>query len=438
MIRRLARSIIESIADAGERLLELRFRGVPKRDLIGLCEDLISHKGVASGIALARQVVNRYRSLDSDEKLTFFLELCRRIGPDMAEIEKAAGDFVYAPDAEALRKLSTTMVSNRQKLFSRMNMAPDGTSAVVELRQDLLGFIGDHPELRAVDEDLRQLLTSWFNPGFLTLKRIDWDTEASILEKIIQYEAVHTIDNWDDLKQRLVADRRCFAFFHPALEDEPLIFVEVALTKGIASSIQAITGGDSRGGEEANTAIFYSISNCQQGLRQIPLGNFLIRRVVTELALELPSIKTYCTLSPVTGFTEWLRDELASDDSEVLTAQEREILGLIEDPAWHQDAEKCNTLKAPLMKACANYLVNAKKKGKPLNPVARFHFGNGASLHEINWMGDTSEHGIAEYLGLMVNYLYDLKHIESNHEAFVLEGEVAVSKSIRSILEGKA
>ena len=315
-----------------------------------------------------------------------------------------------------------------------MNMAPNGTPAIVTLRQDLLGFTREHPELKELDEDLKQLLTSWFNPGFLSLRRIDWDTEASVLEKIIQYEAVHSIENWNDLKQRLVADRRCFAYFHPALEDEPLIFVEVALTKGVASSIQAIFRHNGPSHEEANTAIFYSINNCQEGLRQIPLGNFLIKRVVAELAQELPSIKTYCTLSPATGFAKWLRNELESDKSKILTPKEKEILSLIEQPDWHQDEEKRDSLQKPLIKACANYLVNVKKNGKPINAVARFHFGNGASLYRINWMGDTSSNGIVEYLGLLVNYLYDPKSIEANHEDYVQHGKLSISKSIRAQL----
>lgn len=437
MIRQFAKSILESIADAGEKFLDLRFRDTSAQALVDLCEDLISQKGVASGIALAREVVNRYRSLDRDEKLTFFLNLSRRIGPNMDEIKRAAGDFALTPNDETLRNLSTAMKSDRQRLFSRMNMAPDGTSALIVLRQDLMSFLNDHPELKAVDEDLKQLLASWFNPGFLTLKRIDWDTEASILEKIIQYEAVHSIENWDDLKRRLVVDRRCFAYFHPALEDEPLIFVEVALTKGMASSIQAIIQGNPPGGKGADTAVFYSINNCQYGLRQIPLGNFLIKRVVTELVRELPGIKTYCTLSPVTGFAKWLHEQLSSDEGKILTAAEREALGLIENPAWHQDTDKCDLLREPLTKACAHYLVDAKKRGRPLNSVARFHFGNGASLDRINWMGDTSEHGMSEYFGLMVNYRYDLKHIESNHEAYIQRGQLAISKSIRAILTPK-
>ena len=298
----------------------------------------------------------------------------------------------------------------------------------------MLGLIPTNPELKAVDDDLKVLLTTWFNPGFLVLKKIDWDTEASILEKIIQYEAVHNIKDWNDLKSRLVSDRRCFAYFHPALEDEPLIFVEIALTDGIASSIQSIFDGKSDSTGEADTAIFYSINNCQRGLWKIPLGNFLIKIVVTELASELPSIKTYCTLSPIPGFAKWLREELKSDNSRFLPEKDREILQLVEDSDWYKDTKKFNELKKPFIKACANYLVLVKKNDKPLNSVAKFHFGNGAQLYRINWMGNSSAHGITESFGLMVNYLYDLKQIESNHEAYVQKGELAVSKSIRSIM----
>jgi malonyl-CoA decarboxylase len=437
VIRQFAKNIIESVADAGEKFLDLRRRGTTSQDLITLCEDLISHRGAASGIALAREVVNRYRSLDRDEKRAFFLQLSRQIRPEMEEIQRAAAEFAQTPDERTLRDLSAAMTSNRRKLFSRMNMAPNGTAAIVALRQDLMGLMREDPELKPIDEDLKTLLQTWFNPGFLTLQRIDWNTEASILEKIIQYEAVHSIQSWDDLKQRLAARRRCFAFFHPALDDEPLIFVEVALTKNIPSSIQMILNHESKDSQEADTAVFYSINNCQYGLRRIPLGNFLIRRVVTELLRELPSIKTFCTLSPVSGFSKWLRNELSSEDARFLPGEQWRTLRLIENPDWHLNQETCQALKEPLLKACAHYLINAKRNDKPLNPVARFHFGNGASLHRINWLGDTSEHGISEYLGLMINYHYDLKHIDSNHEAYVQRGELAVSKSIRTILGTK-
>ncbi|OYT13832.1 MAG: decarboxylase [Bacteroidetes bacterium 4572_114] len=434
IIGRFAKNLVGSVADAGEKFLDLRrLRGTPTQSLLKLCDDLISHKGVASGIALAREMVYRYQSLKSDEKLNFLLELNQQMGPNLLEIRKAAGEFSKTPDEKNLVQLSRKIKSNRQKLFSRMNMAPNGTQAIVALRKDILDFIPSHPGLKAIDDDLRVLLTSWFNPGFLTLKKIDWDTEASILEKIILYEAVHDIKDWNDLKTRLVADRVCFAYFHPALEDEPLIFVEVALTKGITGSIQSIieSGEDT---EEGDTAIFYSINNCQQGLRKIPLGNFLIKMVVTELATELPAIKTYCTLSPIPGFADWLRRELKSGNSKLIQKKERKILRTVEEVDWYKDKNRCNELQKPLMMACAKYLVEVKKNGKPLNSVAKFHFGNGAQLYRINWMGNTSAHGLAESFGLMVNYLYDLKHIETNHEAYVQRGDLAVAKSIRAII----
>nr|NQU91065.1 malonyl-CoA decarboxylase [Bacteroidota bacterium] len=407
-IGRFAKNLVDSIADAGEKFLNLRrLRGTSTQILISLCEDLVSHKGVASGLALARQVVNRYSLLTGEEKLNFFIELKQKLGPKLDEIKKTAIEFTKTPDEETLLKLSHQIKSQRQKLFSRMIMAPKGTQAIVSLREDLLDLIPSHPELKTIDEDLRVLLTSWLNPGFLILKKIDWDTEASILEKIIQYEAVHNIENWNDLKQRLVADRRCFAYFHPALEDEPLIFVEVALTKGIGGSIQSIFNENGNEPIQADTAIFYSINNCQRGLRKIPLGNFLIKMVVTELASELPSIKTYCTLSPIPGFANWLKEELKLKNSEFIPAKDREILKLVEDAEWYKDTQKCDELKKPLIRACANYLFAVKKNGKPLNSVAKFHFGNGAQLYRINWMGNTSLYGIAKSFGLMVNYLYD-------------------------------
>jgi malonyl-CoA decarboxylase len=435
IIGRFAKNIVGSIADAGEKFLDSRrLRGTSMQTLLKLCEDLISHKGVASGIALAREVVSRYGALSEKEKLTFFRELQRRTGPNLSVISKAAAEFSKNPTESSLDTLSKIIRSNRLKLFSRMNMAPKGTQAIVAMREDLLGFIPLHPELKSIDNDLRVLLTTWFNPGFLTLKKIDWDTEASVLEKIIQYEAVHYIASWNDLKKRLLLNRKCFAYFHPALEDEPLIFVEVALTRGISSSIQAIISEGNDINTDGNTAIFYSINNCQKGLTKIPLGNFLIKMVVTQLAAEVPSVKTYSTLSPIPGFADWLRNELKSGKSKTISSNEQKILKMIEDSNWFNDKKKCGELKKPLIKACANYLVSVKRNDKPLNAVARFHFGNGAQLYRINWMGNTSDHGIEESLGLMVNYLYDLKQIESNHEAYVQRGKLAVSKSVRSAM----
>lgn len=434
-IGRFAKNLVDSIADAGEKFLDLRrVRGRSIENLLNLCDDLVSHKGVASGLALAREVMNRYMGLDQDEKLRFFTELQRRMSPDMKVIQSSAEAFIAEPEEGRLSALSEQMKSNRQKLFSRMIMAPDGTQKIVSLREDLLGFIKNHPQLRPVDQDLKNLLTSWFNPGFLILRKIDWDTEASILEKIIRYEAVHDIENWNDLKKRLAADRRCFAYFHPSLEDEPLIFVEVALTRGISSSIQSIISEESNLNGEADTAIFYSINNCQRGLWKIPLGNFLIKMVVTELDTELPSVKTYSTLSPVPGFATWLRQEMEKSGSKPIPQKDLEALKLLQDENWYRDEAKSEALKKPLLRACANYLVLVKRGDKPLNSVARFHFGNGAQLYRINWMGNNSPHGLAESFGLMVNYLYNLKQIERNHEQYVQRGELALSKSVRSLV----
>lgn len=433
LLGRFTRNVFESIADAGENFLDLTgLRGTPSQKLVNLCLDLISHKGVASGIALAREVVSRYQELDQGEKLEFFLELNKALKPNLSAIKKVAEGFVQNPGEDNLQMLSKSLRSNERKLFTRMNMAPNGTKAIVSLREDLIGFIPDNPELKNIDEALKVLLTVWFNPGFLVLKRIDWDTEASILEKIIQYETVHNIENWNDLKQRLVENRRCFAYFHPALEDEPLIFVEVALTKGIANSIQAIIEEKNAIHEKRNTAIFYSINNCQRGLKGIPLGNFLIKIVVNELDAELASIKKYSSLSPITGFSNWLFESMNTPGNKF--ENEKEIFELLKTPDWQNDQKLVGQLKTPLMEACAYYLVKAKRDEKPLNAVARFHFGNGAELYRINWMGNTSAHGLEDSFGLMVNYRYDLKRIESNHEDYVRHGKLAISKSVRNLL----
>ncbi|MCF8366899.1 MAG: malonyl-CoA decarboxylase [Bacteroidales bacterium] len=434
-IGRFTKNLVDTIADAGENFLNLkRLRGTPTQKFVSLCDDLISHKGMASGLALSRQVVKRYRNLSHKEKLWVLKELNRKAGPDMTEIQSAAKHFIQLPNEENLSMLSKKLKTNRRKLFSRMIMASEGAHVVVKLREDLLGFIPQHPELKGMDEDLKSLLKSWFNPGFLVLRKIDWNTEAAILEKIIEYEAVHDIKNWDDLKQRLGNDRRCFAYFHPSLEDEPLIFVEVALTKGISSSIQDIFNAKSKGGKQADTAIFYSINNCQKGLRSIPLGNFLIKIVVMQLAFEMPSIKTYSTLSPVPGFAKWLKQEIQNRSSVFFTAGDLETLKIIDEDGWQDNNKKSRELRKTLINACAKYLVKAKKEGNPMDPVARFHFGNGAQLFRINWMGNSSENGIGESFGLMVNYLYDPRQIESNHEAYVQRGELSLSKSVKAML----
>ena len=309
----------------------------------------------------------------------------------------------------------------RQEFFRRLNLAPGGTAAIVAMRADLLDVVKDRPELTAVDDDIVHLFGAWFNRGFLVPRRIDWTTPATILEKIIEYEAVHEIHGWEDLKRRLdPADRRCYGFFHPSLVDEPLIFVEVALTRDTPASIQELLNEESAGDEQTpTTAAFYSISNCQKGLAGISFGNFLIKQVVTDLAGELPSLKTFVTLSPIPTFTRWLDLERRDDKSTVLGGDDLVALAALDDAEWPEDEEASSNLRNLITGLGAHYLVAGKTPGgRPLDPVARFHLGNGARLERVNWKGDVSDRGIAQSAGLMVNYLYDLKDIERNHEAF--------------------
>jgi malonyl-CoA decarboxylase len=310
-----------------------------------------------------------------------------------------------------------------------------------------------------LDSDLRHLFASWFNRGFLELRRIDWQTPATVLEKLIAYEAVHEIQGWDDLRRRLDADRRCFGFFHPALPSEPLIFVEVALVQGLAASVQPLLARDDPPSEpaRADTAIFYSISNCQEGLRGISFGNFLIKQVVEELRAELPQITTFSTLSPVPGFRRWLerrldsaRPDAAAPGKPVFREEEAQLLtghadateagaidafrALTADGEWWQDPARVDVLRAPLLRLCAEYLTRPNKGMSAIDPVARFHLGNGARLERINWLGNTSVRGMNEAFGLMVNYLYDPEAIEANHEAFVHSGKVARSAEVDGLL----
>jgi malonyl-CoA decarboxylase len=317
-----------------------------------------------------------------------------------------------------------------------MNMAPGGTSALIAMRKEIAGRLRDEPTLRLLDSDLKHLFASWFNRGFLELRRIDWQSPAAVLEKLIAYEAVHEIHGWDDLRRRLAPDRRCFAFFHPALPDDPLIFVEVALVEGLAGAVQPLLVQDSdddaarNRAARADTAIFYSISNCQDGLRGISFGNFLIKQVVEELKNELQHLTRFSTLSPVPGFRRWLTKRLAStgDPAAALLARIETGAGRVDTP------ESDDSLKPLMMHFCAAYLTRHASTQEPADPVARFHLGNGARLERINWLGNTAPRGIQESFGIMVNYLYDIETIESNHEAFVNDGTVMRSADVDALL----
>ena len=423
---------LNSIADVGRDLWQRRAgNGRRSRDALrALCDDLLSTRGEASGIAVAREVAQTYDTLDEGARLALFRILNDAFAPDAGAINAAAQAYRDGGDLETFLALARSVEPPRQEFFRRLNMAPGGTRTIVSMRAHLLGLLREHPELKAVDADLRHLLGSWFNRGFLTLERIDWHTPADILERLIQYEAVHRMDGWDDLRRRLDRDRRCFAFFHPALPDEPLIFVEVALVNGLATSIQPLLdrSGEPDDPARADTAIFYSISNCQDGLAGISFGNFLIKQVVHELARELPNLKVFSTLSPIPGLRRWLAEQAD------LTEVEREAVGRLEIADWQRNEALALAVRPVLMRLCARYLVEAKRGDRPADPVTRFHIGNGARLEQINWMGDSSANGIAQSAGMLCNYLYDLKTIERNHEAYANSGKVAVSSQVRKLL----
>ena len=403
--------------------------------VIETCEAILSGRGEASGVALARDALDGYARLDQQGRLTFFEALAERFGPDPERLARAVEAWRLDPCGRTGTDLHFAAEPRLQELFRRINRAPGGTAGLVHMRQDLLDFKSGREDLATVDRDLAHLLASWFNRGFLVLRRIDWSTSASILEKIIRYEAVHAIRDWDDLRSRIdPVDRRCYAFFHPALVDDPLIFVEVALTDEIPGAIAPLLAEAREVADlkRARTAVFYSISNCQRGLDGISFGNFLIKQVVEELRRELPRLENFVTLSPVPGFTKWLAAEAPN-----LPEEERETAAAIADPVWAQEAGRPEALRKGVESLAAEYFLHAKgPNGNPRDPVARFHLGNGARLERINYLGDRSPKAMRDGAGLMVNYLYDLEEIEANHEAYANKKEVAASSAVRRMLRG--
>ncbi|MDH4871431.1 malonyl-CoA decarboxylase [Pseudomonas sp. BN515] len=422
--------LLQSITERGRQLLESR--EPPPGNAQALAEasrKLISSHGEASGVALAQQVLCAYRDCPQAQQKAFFDILLKDFAPPHDALAEACQRYLNDPSASNITALFQASEPPRQELFRRLNQAPGGTAELIAMRRLLLQELKARPDLAAVDHDLQHLLASWFNRGFLVLRRIDWSTPASILEKIIKYEAVHAIKDWDDLRSRLQpADRRCFAFFHPALADEPLIFVEVALTRAMPGAIADILepGSEAQPAEEPDTAVFYSISNCQDGLRGISFGNFLIKQVVEELAREVPGLGQYVTLSPVPGFRRWL-DGLGDDAQ--LGAAAADLL-----KALKPDAPPPPRTEQPLLALAAEYFLHAKNgAGLPLDPVARFHLGNGARLERLNWRGDLSATGLRQAAGLMVNYRYELRQIEKNHEAYANQGAVTASPEVRKL-----
>src|SRR5580698_2786777 len=434
--------LLSSISERGRTLL--RRGGSPDArqdasELVELCEALLSGLGEASGTAMAREVLDRYHHLDEAGRLSFFETLSRSFGPDREKLAEAIETWRAQPSDEDASDLHFVSEPRRQELIRRLNRAPGGTSDLVAMRADLLLLMNGHKELAALDRDVVHLLASWFNRGFLVLRRIDWSTPANILEKIIRYEAVHEIRDWDDLRRRIdPIDRRCYAFFHPALVDEPLIFVEVALTESITGAIAPLLAADRQSApvERARTAVFYSISNTQRGLGGISFGSFLIKQVVEELRRELPKLENFVTLSPVPGFVQWLKqapDVPLSDD-------DRAQFVHLDEADWFDNVELAQQLRTLLEPLAAYYFLKARNpKGRLIDSVARFHLGNGARLERIDWLGDLSPKGLRESAGLMVNYLYRLEDIEKNHEVYANQGEIVASSAVKKLLrnEGK-
>ena len=418
----------------------------------GAVNRLISERGESNAVSMADDVINNYGKLTKDQHAKFFTFLFEKLNPDPVAVMAAAQNFSTEASARNYIKLQRVTEPPRQELFRRLNRATNGTAALVSMRRDLLQLLEKQPELTAVDFDLRHLLSSWFNPGFLKMHRVDWKSPAEVLEKLIQHEAVHAIDGWDDLRRRLQPDRRCFAFFHPQLPNEPLIFVEVALLPEIPAVITPLVDKKAETVHQTSqfkVAAFYSISNCEPGLRGVSMGNFLIKRVAEQLHAEFPGIKTFVTLSPIPGFIDWI---VAGADiggekpgtqlkPAVRPAREQSIeaLGLSSrswterlSSGWHPD-NASEKEKAALLCLASIYL-GLGSAGRNGNPVAKFHLGNGAKLHQINWAGDLSRKGLRQSASLMVNYLYDLSAVEENHERFT-QGEIDYSRAVGKLMQ---
>ena len=429
-----------SVAERGRKLLRLVPDGASD-SIDVLAADLLSERGEATNMARAEAIIRLYEKLPKEECDGFHRYLAQNFLPDGECLKRAAEAYLAEPSAETARSLALASESPRQELIRRLNVAPGATAVLVRMREELLQNKEERALLSPLEQDLRHLLASWFNRGFLELRRIDWNTSAAILEKLIAYEAVHEIRGWDDLRRRLAPDRRCFAFFHPALPEEPLIFVEVALCVGLAADIGPLLriGAPSDDFTKADTAVFYSISTCQPGLRGISFGNFLIKQVVEELHAELPCLTQFGTLSPVPGFRRWLEKTLAADGQTLAEEERLAIRNMRAIGADGADLERMDTAtKRLLLCLLASYLTDANKGAGPQDPVARFHLGNGARLERVHWAANPSARGLAESMGMMVNYLYDPATIERNHEQFAKAGKVAHSREIAELLRRSA
>lgn len=450
--------LIRDIWPLGERD-ELRDRvqqDLPESDLdkirqaIDAC--LEGKGGEVSARSRAAELGRAYLDLNREGRKRFLELLAREYSVDNVAVERAIEDRSNISTAyelqEANHKLQNLLTAPRRKLLGQFNELPDGVKFLVDMRAELLPLVKNDSELKPFDRDMHRLLVSWFDIGFLDLRRITWDTPAVILERLIKYEAVHAISSWEDMKNRLRDDRRCYGFFHPSMPDEPLIFVEVALVNGLADNVQELLDVNAPPGDpdKADTAIFYSISNCQKGLAGVSFGNFLIKRVAADLSAKLPNLKTFSTLSPIPGFMSWLKknaaeldqreqqvlEKLQGEDGAVTYLQEL-FAGDLQAKEKEGDSVECKNV---LLSLCARYLLKAKKGKQAYDRVAHFHLSNGAMIERINWGGNLSRPGIMQSASIMVNYLYKLGQIEKNHELYKGKAEVNSSSAVRKLLKG--
>ena len=397
-------SLFTQIARKARELLDSR-TGDPVEQLIADCNELLSSRGEATGLTLATTIFEAWRELNNEQRIQLLTALYQDFGPNRAALERAIHDYAQDPDGAVLA-IHEASEPRRQELIRRLNSAPNGTRRLIHLREQMRQLDLPKAMQRALDDDFVHLFSSWFNKGFLQLREINWQTPADLLEKLIAYESVHAIQGWDDLRRRLASDRRCFGYFHPAMPDEPLIFVEVALVKGVATSITPLLNEPEGDPNQADTAVFYSINNCQRGLNRVSFGNFLIKQVVEELRQSLPQLKTFVTLSPIPGLRRWVESNTR---------------------AVPEDDEG-------MRKLCLEYLTTLDQE-RPLDPVARFHLGNGARLEQINLNADPSDNGRGQSYGAMVNYLYTHSEIVSNHEALMQEGQIALGPKVKPLFK---
>ena len=412
----LFQNILSSVMKGTRRLNRLRSKSFGKlhKNINKAVDSVMSTTGEVSSLVYSEHLLNLIEKLDDKSLYKFLNHLLSNYDIDTKKLTKDVKNYSSEKNDKNLQKIRISSEPLWIELFRRLNSTSNGTYRLVRLRERIRSL--NDKDLKAFDSGLLKLFKYWFNPSFLVLEKIDWETPANILEKIIEYEAVHEINSWNDLRARLApTDRQCFAFFHPLIPNDPLIFVEVALTTGIPKSIQKIINLDRQEIEieDANTAIFYSISNCHNGLLGISFGNFLIKQVASNLKRELPDLNQFTTFSPLPGFMKWMEEY---------------------SPISFERCTDKNCSEDELTKNAIKYLTNSERDdGMPNDPVSRFHIGNGASLERINLNADTSEKGMTQSYGVMANYLYDLDVVEENHEIFFKNKVVPISNEIESL-----